>query len=146
MPGEDICRLYDGRCFHEERLEKKLIRETYCDLWEEDDQTMVTTASTTPSAQRDQEFAGTGSGEGESPEKIQLSSLDREYAAYPIQTRLKDGRPSVIIDPGSVGNLCGDKWAKEVALMAKASGHKPAYQLRDRALQVSGVGLSLIHI
>ena len=101
---------------------------------------MTTTASSTLNEYWDQDLAETGIGEGETPERIQLSSHAREYAAYPIQTRLKDGRPSVIIDPGSVGNLCGDKWAKEVALMAKANGHKPAYQRRERALQVSGVG------
>ena len=28
---------------------------------------------------------------------------------YPIQTNLADGRPSIIVDPGSVGNLCGDR-------------------------------------
>ena len=38
--------------------------------------------------------------------------------SYPIQTRLADGRPSIIIDPGSVGNLCGDEWAREVAEIA----------------------------
>ena len=27
-------------------------------------------------------------------------------SAYPIRTQLADGRPSLIIDPGSVGNLC----------------------------------------
>ena len=72
--------------------------------------------------------------------KVQLSSHVREYSAYPIQTRLQDGRPSIIIDPGSVGDLCGDRWAREVALMAKANGHKPIHKLRERALQVSGVG------
>jgi hypothetical protein len=31
---------------------------------------------------------------------------------FHIQTQLPDGRKSLLIDPGSVGNLCGDKWAK----------------------------------
>jgi len=44
------------------------------------------------------------------------------------------------VDPGSVGNLCGDKWAKEVAIAASRNGHKPSYQKRARPLQVSGVG------
>jgi len=59
---------------------------------------------------------------------------------FHIQTRLPDGRPSLIVDPGSVGNLCGDKWAKEVAITANRNGHKPSYQQRARPLQVSGVG------
>ena len=59
---------------------------------------------------------------------------------FHIQTRLPDGRPALIVDPGSVGNLCGDKWAREVAIAASRSGHKPSYTRRARPLQVSGVG------
>ena len=59
---------------------------------------------------------------------------------FHIQTRLPEGRPALIVDPGSVGNLCGDKWAKEVAIAASRSGHRPSYQKRARPLQVSGVG------
>ena len=44
------------------------------------------------------------------------------------------------MDPGSVGNLCGDKWAKEVAITASRHGHRPSYTKRPRPLQVSGVG------
>ena len=79
-----------------------------------------------------QEFPGYSCGES--------ATHVRDYAAFPIQTRLQHGRPSIIIDPGSVGNLCGDRWAKEVALMAKANGRHPTHHLRERALQVSGVG------
>ena len=60
--------------------------------------------------------------------------------SYPIQTSLADGRPSIIIDPGSVGNLCGDKWAKDVARLAVQNGHKPSYEKMPRPLQVCGVG------
>ena len=60
--------------------------------------------------------------------------------SYPIATRLADGRPSIIIDPGSVGNLCGDKWAQEVARLAHQNGHSPSYEKRSRPLEVSGVG------
>ena len=56
------------------------------------------------------------------------------------QTRLPDGRPSVIIDPGSVQNLCGDKWAKLVAMAAARAGAKPTHQKRVKPLDVSGVG------
>ena len=59
---------------------------------------------------------------------------------FHINTRLRDGRPSIIVDPGSVGNLCGDKWAKEVATFAAKHGKKPAYQKREKPLKVSGVG------
>ena len=60
--------------------------------------------------------------------------------AFHIQTRLAGGRPSIIVDPGSVGNLCGDKWAKEVAKLAARNGHRPTYEKRPRPLKVSGVG------
>ena len=60
--------------------------------------------------------------------------------SYHIRTRLADGRPSITIDPGSVGNLCGDKWAKEVARAAAQNNHKPTYEKRPRPLTVSGVG------
>ena len=53
---------------------------------------------------------------------------------------MADGRPSITIDPGSVGNLCGDKWANEVARAAVLNNHKPTYEKRPRPLTVSGVG------
>ena len=56
------------------------------------------------------------------------------------QTRLADGRHSVIVDPGSVGNLCGDKWAKDIATAAVRAGEKPEHKKRPRPLDVSGVG------
>ena len=68
------------------------------------------------------------------------SSAALYCSSYPIQTRLASGRPSIIIDPGSVGNLCGDKWAREVATLAFQNGHKPRNEKRPRPLEVSGVG------
>ena len=65
---------------------------------------------------------------------------DTHSSTFHIQTRLPDGRPALIVDPGSVGNLCGGKWAKEVAITANRNGHRPSYQQRARPLQVSGVG------
>jgi len=59
---------------------------------------------------------------------------------YHIRTQLADGRLSLIIDPGSVGNLCGDKWAKAVAQAAARHGKKPTYEKRAKSLNVSGVG------
>ena len=59
---------------------------------------------------------------------------------YHIRTQLPDGRPSLIIDPGSVGNLCGDRWAKTVAQAAARSGKNPSYEKRTKPLNVSGVG------
>lgn len=59
---------------------------------------------------------------------------------YHVQTRLADGRPALLIDPGSVGNLCGDGWAKMVAQAAIQNGQQPVYEKRPRPLQVQGVG------
>ena len=59
---------------------------------------------------------------------------------FHVHTRLPDGRPCLLIDPGSVGNLCGDKWAKSVAQAAARNGHKPTYERRSKPLRVSGVG------
>ena len=59
---------------------------------------------------------------------------------FHIHTRLADGRPSTIIDLGSVGNLCGDQWAREVAQAAAQNGCNPSYKPRPRPLKVSGVG------
>ena len=55
-------------------------------------------------------------------------------------TKLADGRPSILIDPGSVGNLAGVKWAREVAKAAAENGQKPHFERRPRPLRVSGVG------
>ena len=46
----------------------------------------------------------------------------------------------MLIDPGSVGCLCGDRTAKTIAKAAAAAGYKPKYEKRERPLQVSGVG------
>ena len=60
--------------------------------------------------------------------------------SYPIQTKLVDGRPSIINDPGSVGSLCGDRWAKVVAIVAGRNGHRPSHERRPRPLEVFGLG------
>ncbi len=56
--------------------------------------------------------------------------------SFHVQARLPDGCPSLIVDPGSVGNLCGDAWAKGVAAAARQHGHKPSYAKRGRPLRV----------
>ena len=86
----------------------------------------------------------------DSPRNQQASSGSQTQALFAdamptgrhfhIHTRLPDGRPCLLIDPGTVGNLCGDKWAKSVAQAAARNGHKPTYERRNRPLRVSGVG------
>ena len=60
--------------------------------------------------------------------------------AFHTETRLRDGRPAILIDPGSVGNLGGGDWALEVAKVAIKHNRKPDQRRRDRPLNVSGVG------
>ena len=59
---------------------------------------------------------------------------------YHVDTRLADGRHAMVIDIGSVGNLCGDQWAKYVAKEAAKNGETPSYVRRPKPLQVRGVG------
>ena len=67
-------------------------------------------------------------------------SLFTDTSVYHIQTQLADGRPSILVDPGSVGNLCGDRWAEKVAKTARQAGLRPSYERRQVPLTVSGVG------
>ena len=57
-----------------------------------------------------------------------------------VQTRLADGRPSLLIDPGSVGTFSGDAGAKGVAQAATNNHQTPLYERRPIPLRVSGVG------
>ena len=90
-------------------------------------------------------FGSPAGNDDQLPDFIGLSvamgtGLESSTSAFHIHTRLTDGRPSVIIDPGSVGNLCGDQWAKEVARAAARHGQQPSYERRAQPLKVSGVG------
>ena len=60
--------------------------------------------------------------------------------AYHIETRLPGNRPALIIDPGSVGNLGGDDWARSVAQAARTAGLRAQEHSRNRPLEVRGVG------
>ena len=62
--------------------------------------------------------------------------VDRQNV-YHSETRLLDGRPSLPIGPGSVANLCGDKWAQECAKIALQHG---LTKQTTRPLSVMSVG------
>ena len=47
---------------------------------------------------------------------------------------------SLLVDPGSVGNLGGDAWVRCLASEGKKHGHMPKQTKRDRPLRVAGVG------
>lgn len=63
-----------------------------------------------------------------------------ESTVYHIDTRLPDGRPSPLVDPGSVGNLGGDRWARDCARAAINAGRRPSENQRARPVNVTGVG------
>ena len=58
------------------------------------------------------------------------------------ETQLRDGRPGLIVDIGSIGNLGSDGWARQVARCAVRNGLKPEANRRAQNLEVSGVGKS----
>ena len=59
---------------------------------------------------------------------------------YISNTELSDGRQALLIDPGSWGNLTGTPWARRTAMLASRHGLRAKQTLRERPLNVSGVG------
>ena len=64
----------------------------------------------------------------------------QENRSYHLETRLPDGKPALLLDIGSVGNLAGDAWVKDQATVAVDNKRKPEQYKRERPLSVSGVG------
>ena len=62
------------------------------------------------------------------------------HQVYHMNTRPANGSVALLLDPGSVGNLCGDKWAYELGKLANQHGLDLQVKRRDKPLQVSGVG------
>ena len=58
-------------------------------------------------------------------------------SAYHSNVRLSDGRPGLLVDPGSFGNLAGERWLQEAAAPVNQT---PTMQRRPLPLQVGGVG------
>lgn len=71
---------------------------------------------------------------------VQFGTSDRQALSYHACTQLRDGTQALLIDPGSVGNLCGATWSRAVAKEAWKNGMSPQLLKRDRPLTVSGVG------
>ena len=70
----------------------------------------------------------------------ELTPRGSPKTAYHTETRLKDGRSSLLLDIGSVGNLAGDEWVQNQARIAVHNKRKPEQYKRERPLNVSGVG------
>ena len=60
--------------------------------------------------------------------------------SYLAATELQDGRLSLLLDLGSVGNLASTEWAKRVVIEARKYGHQSKEQKRSKPLLVGGVG------
>jgi len=59
---------------------------------------------------------------------------------YHTDTRLRDGRLGLLVDPGSRGNLAGSSWIRLAASKAIHFGKNPTEEKRKQALSVMGVG------
>jgi len=59
---------------------------------------------------------------------------------YHGATRLAGKLQGPVVDPGSIYNLSGDRWAKEMYRIAEANNREAAQKKRDKPLQVAGVG------
>jgi len=66
--------------------------------------------------------------------------VSTEAHIYHARTHLRDGRPSLVVDCGSVGNLCGEEWARAVSEAAKKAEKTVFYTQRTKTLNVRGVG------
>ena len=61
--------------------------------------------------------------------------------SFHLATRPEDPEmQGLLVDPGSVGNLGGNKWALTIGRQAMNHGRQPREVRRDRPLRVSGVG------
>ena len=77
--------------------------------------------------------------------KVQQVPINRDSSvganlSFHSVTRLTDGRLSMLLDIGSVGNLTSDVTARAMATAAINAGRTPSQYKRDKPLNVSGVG------
>ncbi len=59
---------------------------------------------------------------------------------YQSDVQLPNGRMSVMLDIGSVGNLAGSEWMVAMAKLCLQHGRRPTSLKRNKPLSVSGVG------
>ena len=60
---------------------------------------------------------------------------------YHVKTRLSSGnREGLLIDPGALLNLCGDKWASRQQAIAAQHGRHVVWQTLQNPIRVEGVG------
>ena len=59
---------------------------------------------------------------------------------FHVETRLPNGKPALLLDMVSVGNLAGDDWVRQQAAPALRAGLRPEQRRRERPLTARGVG------
>ena len=55
---------------------------------------------------------------------------------YHMNTRLPDGRVSIIVDTGAWGNLSGEEWAQSAAAASQRAGYPPSQHKMDNPVHV----------
>ena len=69
---------------------------------------------------------------------LEAANLD---AQYHLRSRLSTkGREGLLVDPGAILNLCGDKWMKRQAAIAKRTGRNIELRSSKTPMRVEGVG------
>ena len=53
---------------------------------------------------------------------------------------MPSGKPALMLDIGSVGDLAGDEWGQYQSAVAMRAGLRPEHRRRQRPLAVRGVG------
>ena len=66
--------------------------------------------------------------------------LPKVQQAYLQSTELASGKPGLLVDIGSIGNLAGDAWARTVSKACGRLGWRPEVTERNKPLRVHGVG------
>eukprot|EP00974_Lingulodinium_polyedra_P085988 8326496-Lingulodinium_polyedra.AAC.1 len=61
-------------------------------------------------------------------------------AVYHAGTRLGNNRAGLLVDTGAWGNLSGDVWVQEQALLSKKAGYLPSQAKLEAPLSIQGVG------
>ena len=70
----------------------------------------------------------------------QVESSPSLPTVYHVETSLPNGKPALLLDIGSVGNLAGDEWVRQQAAAARRVGLRPQQRRRARPLTARGVG------
>ena len=66
--------------------------------------------------------------------------IESANGVYHLRARLNDGREALLIDPGAVSNLAGDRWIKRVGKLAQDKGYSIHFSALNNNIMIEGVG------